>query len=442
MKHLSGASVARLFHDPILHALHGFAARRGVRLYLVGGSVRDLLLGRQTTDLDFTLALDAFRFARRFAGTLGATCIRLEEVPSTARVIVKQEAGTLHMDFAQFRAASLDADLRLRDLTINAMAIALGDVQALMEQGAGSGDSGFQVRDPCGGMEDLNAGVLRFPSEAVVTADPVRLLRIYRFAAQLDFRIAPPALDLVRKHRALLSGVAGERCRDELLKILQVQGSASILQRMRDSGLLTTLMPTVRESAAMWAQLSQFEATPIPVALHAYQAEITQYLNTTLSAEMDRRSLLKLRLLLGASLQGIGERLRLSRKAVQFMTQLSSGTERLTGLSGELTQAQRVDFLRAYRSEWWGVLLYAAATGSIGSPALRAIGETYYRDVLPVYEQGHLLTGRDLIARFQLKEGTEIGRILAEIADRQFSGEVRTREEAFAAAAAILEKQR
>ena len=79
-----------LFHHATMQALDTFAKARGVRLYLVGGSVRDLFLARQITDFDFALASDAIRFAKAFAADIKATCITLEEVPPTARVIVKK----------------------------------------------------------------------------------------------------------------------------------------------------------------------------------------------------------------------------------------------------------------------------------------------------------------------------------------------------------------
>ena len=98
-----------LFQNQVVQALGNFADVRGVSLYLVGGSVRDLLLGRRTTDIDFALASDAIAFAKAFAASIQATCITLEENPPTARVIVKQhdvsETSRLSMDFAQFRAA-------------------------------------------------------------------------------------------------------------------------------------------------------------------------------------------------------------------------------------------------------------------------------------------------------------------------------------------------
>ena len=436
-------TLQELFDNPIMQALKTFAKDQGVQLYLVGGSVRDLFLERQTTDIDFTLASDAIQFAKAFAANIGAIVIALEENPPTARVIVKPDSTSqtpqLSMDFAQFRAASLTDDLRLRDLTINAMAIAFENVGTFTNKARKQ--VLCRVIDPCGGMKDLKGGLLRFPNRQVVIADPVRLLRIYRFAAQLDFEISQNAINLVTAYRSMLSDVAGERCRDELMKILYIKKAHPYLQQMEAAGLLTQVVPIIKEPHRAWSSLETFEEGPIPTALHAYRKEINRYLQEELSVEINRCSLIKLSLLLGDNLGSIGERLRFSRKAVKFMECLISGSKKLKNTIPQLTQKQINRFLRTYTSDWWGILLYSAASSPIDSAILKQIADTYYEHILPICKQGRLITGNDLIQEFHLKEGEQIGDLLKEIEDRQFDGEIRTREEAFAAVAALIQKQ-
>ncbi len=435
-------ALQKLFDDQTIQALRAFAKKQGVQLYLVGGSVRDLLLERQTTDFDFALASDAIQFAKAFAANIGAICIALEENPPTARVIVKQDDRSqtpqLNMDFSQFRAASLTDDLRLRDLTINAMAIAFENSEAFTSKTYNQNIS--QVIDPCAGMKDLEIGLLQFPNEQVVTADPVRLLRIYRFAAQLDFKISQDSIGLVRKYRSLLSNVAAERCRDELMKIFDVKKARPYLQQMETAELLTQLIPSIKEVRRAWRSLETFEKNPIPVALDAYHKEINDYLTEELSAEINRRSLIKLSLLLENNLEGIGKRLRLSRKAVRFMEYLISGSKTFKNTAQQLTQKQLIHFLRTYASDWCGILLYSTALYSLDSTILKQVADTYYEYILPICEQGRLITGNDLIKTFHLKEGKQIGNLLKEIEERQFNGEIQTREEAIAVVAALIPK--
>ena len=435
-------TLQKLFDNPPIQALKAFAKNQGVQLYLVGGSVRDLLLGRQTTDFDFALASDAIQFAKAFAANIGAICIALEENPPTARVIVKQDdvsqTPQLSMDFAQFRAPSLTGDLRLRDLTINAMAIAFENSEVFTSKGREH--NAFQVIDPCAGMKDLETGLLRFPNKEVVIADPLRLLRIYRFAAQLDFEISQNAIDLVTEYKSLLSNVAAERCRDELMKILNVKKACPYLQQMEAVGLLTQLIPSIKETHRAWRLLETFEENPIPAALHTYHKVINDYLAEELSVEINKRSLIKLSLLLEGNLGGIGKRLRLSRKATQFMGHLISGSQLFKNTTQQLSQKQIIRFLRIYASDWWGTLLYSAVLYPMDSALLKQVADTYYEHVLPICKQGRLITGNDLIQTFHLKEGEQIGNLLKEIEERQFNGEIRNREEAFAAVAALIQK--
>lgn len=443
MKQQVSDTFRELFAHKAVQVLGDFAKKRGVALYLVGGSVRDLLLERQTTDIDFALASDAIAFAKAFAASIRATCIVLEENPATARVIVKASdvsgALWLSMDFAQFRAASLIEDLRLRDLTINAMAVAFENAGGVAEQVCDR--NAFHVIDPCGGMNDLEAGLLRFPSEKVVQADPVRLLRVYRFAAQLDFEISETAIALVVKHRSLLSDVAMERCRDELIKIFKVKKSYPHLRQLETVGLLRQVVPSIKEEDSAWGLLETFEKSPVPTVFDAYRDALNDYLREELGVEADRCSFIKLSFLCGDNPSRIGKYLRLSRKTVHFMAALISGSMELRQIIPELTEKRIIDFLRTYMSDWWGVLLYAAASYTVDSAVLKQIVDTYNERILPVRKQGRLITGRDLIRSFQLKEGKRIGNLLKEIEDRQFAGEIRTREEAFAAVAALIGQQ-
>ena len=423
--------------------LQKFAQARGVELYLVGGSVRDLLLNRPTADLDFALATDAIPFAKAFAAHVGGAFVGLDERPPTARVVLKKQG--ISMDFAQFRAASLSDDLQRRDLTINAMAISL---EAMLRPSRLPSETNVargpvprelpMLIDPGGGMADLTARQLRFPSEQVIHDDPLRLIRIYRFAAQLNFEICHDSRALIQKHHALLPRVSPERIRDELMKILQVAKASPYLQEMWKVGLLTQIVepspttvargPVPREP---WSALDTFEATTHP------HPDWNTYLKTELGWEVNRRSLLKLCLLLQGELGDVAKRLKLSRKASQFLKCLASEHQLLA--SEQLTRREIIRFLRRTESDWLGALLFASALHGLTDARITQIVDIYHQHFLPILKQGRLITGEDLIHRFNLKEGREIGRLLKQIEERQFDGEIRTREEAFAAAEALIQ---
>ncbi|MCY4404079.1 MAG: hypothetical protein OXD54_16060 [Candidatus Poribacteria bacterium] len=417
--------------NTVLQKLFAFAKRQKVELYLVGGSVRDLLLNRPTTDYDFALKADAILFAKSFARSIGAAFVLLEEQPPTARVIAKihqPKLLELCIDFTQFRAKTLTDDLRLRDLTINALAIPLETVMESEQP---------EVIDPCNGINDLEKRQLLFPSEQVILDDPLRLMRIFRFSAQLDFDIPQESVNLVQNHSQLLPNVSPERVRDELFKLLNIKKSKCHLKLMCEVGLLSHVIPSVEQNSDSWTALEQFERTTFPISLNEYRNEIDTYLNEELGLYANRRSLIKLSLLYQEKPVEIGKSLRLSRKAVQFLKCIVTEYQQLL-LNGDITKKQIINFLRTSTTDWLGVLLFSAVIHSIPTSVLKQVADTYYQHLLPILKQGRLITGEDLIREFKLKEGREIGVLLKQIEERQHYGEIRTREEAFATAAALI----
>ena len=445
-----------LSQPQLIAQLHAFAEKRGVQLYLVGGSVRDLLLNRPVTDLDFALDDDAVAFAKGFADTIGEAFVKLEDQPPTARVVIRETQFTL--DFAGFRAKTLDADLRLRDLTINAMALDLSSLLTKPE---------VNLINPCGGFSDLQTRTLRFPSERVVIADPLRLLRVYRFSAQLGFEIPEATINLIRLHKDRLPQVSLERIRDELIKILNVENAGTYLRRMDETRLLSQIIPEIEKVRGLYQDvldrslraLAMFEIKPIPDTLQPYQPQIEAYLHEGLTYDLSRRQILKLAFLLRNSgtetaLQTVN-RLRLGRKAVQLMRCLVENRMYLMDSmdgDGQIPRRSMTYFLRKTGGDWLGVLLitYANIRSAgknirwINAPpmvetALKRIADLYYNEIDPIMERGRLITGDDILQTFGAIPGVKIGRILQHVEDLQFEGQIQTSEEALKAVRTFLE---
>ena len=437
-------------HPQLIRRLHAFAEERGTQLYLVGGSVRALLLNQPLTDLDFALADDAIAFAKAFADKIGEAFVKLEEQPPTARIVIRETRFTL--DFAGFRAETLEADLRLRDLTINTMAL---DLSLLLTKPA------VNLIDPCGGFSDLEARTLRFPSEGVAIDDPLRLLRVYRFAAQLGFEIPELTIDLIRRHGNRLPQVSSERIRDELIKILNVKNAHTYLHCMEATRLLSQIIPEIEEIRGLAQNtldhsllaLEMFETEPAPDPLQSYQPQIEAYLCEELVYNLCRRQILKLAILLykGETEMAvrITNRLRLGRKATQLMRCLVQNYLHLIDLIDIDSQIKRramIRFLRNTGADWLGVLLlsYAVLRQSQGSTGqtdelMKQIADLYYGEISAIIERGRLITGDDILQTFGVMPGIRIGRILQHIEDLQFEGEIQTPEEALAAARTFLE---
>lgn len=204
------------------------------RIYLVGGCVRDRLLARPVHDLDFVMAGNTRQVARQVAAGLGASYFLLDDERNMARVIFEPQGGGQRytLDFVAMEKGDLETDLRKRDFTINAMAIDVQKPEITI--------------DPTGGAGDLRTKVLRACSATAMEDDPLRVLRAFRIANQLQLRIEPETLTLLRKAAPRLSGVSGERRRDELFKILSGERPTAAIQAMQTSSVLPYILPELQ----------------------------------------------------------------------------------------------------------------------------------------------------------------------------------------------------
>lgn len=214
--------------------------RHSPQAWLVGGYVRDRLLGRPTYDLDLAVPEGAISLARRLADAFGGAFFTLDVKRDIARAILTDEAGNrLTVDVARLRQADLLDDLRLRDFTVNAMAMPLGE-------DAPAGEA--EVIDPFGGRADLAQGLLRAVTADAFRDDPVRMLRAVRQAAELSFAIETSTRDLIRRDAARLAVASPERVRDELVRIVAGPGSWRYLALLGELDLLRHVLP---EAAAL-----------------------------------------------------------------------------------------------------------------------------------------------------------------------------------------------
>jgi len=208
-----------------------WAAERGVRVWVVGGAVRDVLLGRPVHDWDFTVDGDALGLARALADGLGGAYFPLDAERGTGRVVLAAaDEPRQELDFAALHSAGLEADLRARDFTVNALAV----------------DEVGLLTDPTGGQEDLAARCVRATSERAFRDDPLRLLRAMRMEAELGFGIEPQTVSWVRRDAPLLARPAAERVRDEFARLLAAPGAASHLERCDEFGLLSHVVPELQ----------------------------------------------------------------------------------------------------------------------------------------------------------------------------------------------------
>ena len=180
-------------------------------VYFVGGCLRQLLLQQAIHDYDFVCEASAIALARHLGQVLQAPFFVLDEKRDIARVVL---SATDTLDFATLQGNRLSEDLALRDLTINAMAY-----PASIDLLNGNFKPEHLI-DPQGGLGDLKKGLVRGIAEANFISDPLRLLRVFRFAAQHGFTVESRTLDWVKQNAPRLQYSAVERILSELVKIL------------------------------------------------------------------------------------------------------------------------------------------------------------------------------------------------------------------------------
>jgi tRNA nucleotidyltransferase/poly(A) polymerase len=205
--------------------------------YLVGGAVRDSLLGRPSSDIDIILRGDGLQAAKSVASALGAAFYPLDSQRGIGRVILirgisapeARPAMRYTLDFASLRAPTIREDLEARDFTANAIAVPLADPELMI--------------DPLGGERDVRGGILRVCSPHAVADDPVRAIRAIRLATQLGFRVEKETKEQVRAGAPLLRKVSAERVRDEFFRILAGKKVGAAIHSLEALGMLRVILP-------------------------------------------------------------------------------------------------------------------------------------------------------------------------------------------------------
>jgi len=215
-------------HSPLIDKVRDALPDQDI--YLVGGAVRDMLRNRISHDLDFALPANGIALARKVANALEADFMILDAERDTGRIIFSDSDGArTFLDFATYRNGStLEADLRARDFTMNAIAY---DIHA------------NTIIDPLNGASDLHAKTIRACSPTSLQDDPVRILRAIRQAAAFDFKIELETRRAMKEAANLLPNISPERQRDEVFKILEGPKPDSSIRALEMLGVFPYIMP-------------------------------------------------------------------------------------------------------------------------------------------------------------------------------------------------------
>jgi poly(A) polymerase len=486
----------KIFVEPdasqLLTNISRFLAEEGVQSYLVGGFVRDMLLQRGTADIDIAVAADALAIAPKVADTLGGKYITLDEKNGVGRVIpfdsgTAQVKDKWEIDFTTLKG-NIEQDLAQRDFTIDAMAIELGRI--IPEATLNSG----MLIDPFNGLDDLRRGIVRTVSETAFRTDAVRLIRAVRLAAELGFNIDSETEALIGQHHYLIASVAGERLREELLRILAMPRAGQLLAYLDKLGLITELIPELVPAKGVdqpkahvwdvfdhsiqtvatvefllregpWEHADEEILAPIP-----WSAKLSQHFDREVSNGSTRRSLLKLAALLhdiakpqtktvdedgrarflghpqegAATAVNILERLRFSTRETKLVELMVRYHLRPLQMSHEEFPTRRAIY-RYFRdtSEAGIDILFLSLADHMAtrSTHLDPVQWQEHAQLVEYVLAKHfeekslsvppkLLDGHDLIKIFGLSPGPKVGELLEALRETQAAGEVSTRQQA------------
>jgi tRNA nucleotidyltransferase/poly(A) polymerase len=449
-------------------------AKKGA--FLVGGSLRDLLLGRKPLDYDIAVEKDPSAYAREIANHQEG---RVVPIGKPGKQIFRVIAKGAEIDVSGFKGASIHEDLMHRDFTINAMAYDTASGEFI---------------DSCDGLNDITNRRIRMVSDAIFRQDPIRLLRAFRLAAVLDFTLDGTVLFSIKRDAALIRKAAGERVRDELIKILSIPYAGPYIRQMLETGLLFELFP---EMAALRSckknrhhafdalehtlrAVSQLEA--LPANLRLFCPEFAERLKRRLRHK--NGALLKCALLwhdigkpvcavqdttgtiryaghektVAAMAQSIAARLRFSNRESRAVDGIVRHHLRPLSLfiadrRGMLTARGVTRFFVKCEPFTVDILLHAiadtdaktAAPANSGTRQFRqfatALIRQYYTRHLPARCKAPLLTGNDLSSELQLKPSPLFKTILSRVETARLIGEVDNKQDALALAEQIANRE-
>ena len=435
------------------------------RSWIVGGALRDELLGREVTDIDIAVEGDPEAAARELAAEVRGPVFRLSEAFGAWRV-VDRKGGRVY-DFAPLQGESVEEDLRLRDFTVNAMA---------------RPRDGGDLIDPLGGRADIDARTLRVIGPESYERDPLRPLRLARFAAELGFSLDPETERLTAAAAPRVPEASGERIFAELRRLVLAPGAVKGLALADRLGLLAAVLPELSDlhdvDQSHFHHKDVYDHTlEVLERLIELEAEATgelrAVLDEPLADELTRGEALRF----GALLHDVGKpatydvredgritfighdrlgedmvrdicgRLRTSDRLSRFL----EGLTRHHLVLGFLVPRRPLDRREVYRYlertapvEVEVTLLSCAdRLATRGKNADRAIDAhlELARELMPAALEWRQtgpprlpLRGDELAREAGIEPGPELGRVIAELQEAAYAGEIATREEAVALA--------
>jgi tRNA nucleotidyltransferase/poly(A) polymerase len=413
---------------PLLKLFADFSEKEGFAAdsFIVGGTVRDIILGKELKDIDITVKGDAVNIARKFAEKINASFVLLDKDFGIARVVKNAQ----FIDICLMRGNTIYDDLADRDITINAMAIPLIEVRS-------------QIIDPFKGKNDLSNKIIRMVSEENLIKDPLRILRIYRFAASLNFSIEDNTLNSTRRLAPLITSVAVERIVEELRHIAILNDSHKTIKDLLNNSILYYIFPEFEpefekdfgdQNLELYRKAEDILNNPASFSLPAFCFRFPAF----------KKICLKLSTLFYApdNAKQSAIRLKMSKKEVEFIHDMALNRARILNsykeMQGAADETKSIGLLNEFRDNIYPLIILAIAQ----EPSIIV----FCKEVINIYENVFkpraallpIITGNDLVREFNLKPSPAFKKILSEIKNMTLYGRINSKEEALKIAKELL----
>jgi len=451
-----------------------FIASKYPGAYVVGGAVRDLLLGKMSRDIDLAIPGNLQKAAKELASAFSAPYFVLDSERQVFRIVL-QKTDEWYLDISPLRG-DIKSDLLQRDFSVDAMAVPVAEWPGAR-----------RIIDPAGGVQDLKEKTVRMISPGVFKEDPLRLYRAFRIASRIEGEIEKETLSQIRKNVALISSVAGERIRDELFFILAHPHSAGRLDDIYSAGLFDATFSELAvfsdrndnyyHKGGLWEHsletLRKFEDKVLAGNFERF-AEFRSDLNKY----FDRRTIIltKMACLLhdigkpesasrvsgrlrffgheriGSFLsRNIMRKLKSSRSDIKFVSDVVYHHMRPSNMSARSTERAFYRFFRSFSSSAHLAAVFTAFCDRYsyetapGRFAEMVNQENFTEKILRVYfrekkiDRPPLLNGNDVMAALGIPPGRIVGRIIEAVEEARASEKIRTKEEAVQYAKEIRE---
>lgn len=425
----------------LLLELLNFSSNRKIQLFVVGGTLRDHILGKNISDIDIT-GKNIAELATQFAKSLKFKSISLDNTPgrSTTRVILPNGE---HLDCTDLQGGSIEEDLLQRDFTINAMGQELSNFLG----------GGSEIIDPLEGKRDIEKKSIRSASSTSLKSDPLRMLRAFRFAATLNFSIDEKTLKEISQNKEDTTMTASERIWQELFTFFNATNTGELINLMKETGLLSSLLAS---SFPDWVKRLENYNHLEHIVLNPYLYFPVKDLNPPEKALLKFAFLLKYiepSLTSPATHKDFGlpktyaflRNLKLSNDDIGFICKSIANSHYLSGLSNDAKDSTLYDIcLTCGDNLLQGILLQTCTLPSndkfesAKSEKLNfytKLLDFYFSHYLPALGEKALLNGDDLIKIFSIAPSPVLGEVLQSIQRAQVLGSIKTPTEAEALAA-------